>query len=134
MGVTISNKEYGIDLTYSGFAKSRIQVAENISHAFRNWYEKFLDLNYKATAEDDRLCAHYQNLYGISDEVLGFLFGSDCDGKISAKTAKEIWKLIKDDNENFCIGYVGRPDRAMYQDFREIIEQAAKHRWVVKWY
>ena len=53
-------------------------------------------------------------------------------GTVSAKTCRHIWKYIKDYDDNIIYGYAGRIDRAMFKDFKEIVEECAKKRWVMR--
>lgn len=68
------------------------------------------------------------------DCIFEFLYASDCNGKISYKTSKEIWKYIKDYDDNVRYGYSGRPDCAMFKDFKEIIKSSMEKRCIVEWW
>lgn len=137
MGVTIGNKEKSIDMGYGGFYNLRKTIAGLLSEEFRNLYEEWTSMNGSINDEEgNRLL---DNLYkrGIltddDDIIIDFLFASDCGGKLSAKGCKRLWKLIKDYDDNIVYGYIGRPDRAMFKDFKEIIKTSAENKWVVKW-
>lgn len=137
MGVTIQTKHApSIDLGYIGFRGLRTRIAYLVNEELGKLYE---DIPMYGTKEDfEKYDKRIQDLsVKLGDEydcIFEFLYASDCNGKISYKTSKEIWKYIKDYDDNVCYGYSGRPDCAMFKDFKEIIKSSMEKRCIVEWW
>lgn len=136
MGVTIGNKEKELDCGYAGFNRLRTHIAGLISEEFKNFYDEpgiFARTQEYWDNYDQKLYEVMVPKFHIEGGVLKFLFLPDCDGKLSHQACKQLWNLIKDDNNDFLFGYVGRSDCAKYSEFKEIIKMCAKNRWVLRW-
>ena len=69
------------------------------------------------------------------DDILEFLFMSDCGGEISHKTCKKIFNLIKDiDFGNKIFTYAGRSDGKDYQYFKDFLKECYSNRRKMRWY
>lgn len=64
----------------------------------------------------------------ITDEVAGFLFQSDCDGRIDRIQAKQIYELIKECDDDM-FGYTGREDCASMADMKKVFSDKTKVEW-----
>ena len=101
MGVTISatNSSYDFDMGYGGFFNLRKNIAYALDKQFGKAYENYIHCHTKEEGdENDRLCEMYIEAQGLEKEyedVLDFLYASDCDGKISYKTCKKIADLLE---------------------------------------
>lgn len=137
MGVTIENKNRSIDMGYGGFYNLRKNIAGIYSIEFKNLYEEWCRPYSKITNEEGNkiLASFYERniLTDDDDIVLDFLFASDCEGKISVKGCRRLYKIIKDYDDNICYGYIGRNDCAMFKDFKSLVEECAKNRIILKW-
>lgn len=138
MGITISNKEKSIDMGCGGFYNLRKNIAYLLCEDFGRLYESWISP--LSQMDDEMGNIQLMNLFNVGllkeeDEViLDFLFASDCAGKISSKDCCKLYALIKDYDDNILYGYVGRPDCARFKDFKEIVKQSAKNRWIVSWH
>lgn len=129
MGVTIGNKEKSLDCGYAGFNILRTHIAGLISKEFKTFYNEpgiFVRTQEYWDNYDRKLYEVIVPKYHIEEGVLKFLFLPDCDGKLSYQACKQLWNLIKDDNNDFLFGYVGRLDCAKYSEFKEIVKMCAK--------
>ena len=140
MGLTIYNKERAIDMGYIGFYTLRNTIAKLFGTDFENLYNNWTSSSWNPNKIDDKtgnilLNGFYEK--GIIKEednpILDFLFMSDCEGKLPAKSCKVLYNFIKDYDDNIKYGYSGRPDCAMFSDFKEIVRLCAKNRWILKW-
>lgn len=147
MGVTIGNKYHSIDGGYGMMLKIRENIAKSIDKEFGKHYATLKDYSilvfcHKATWEDfDK-----KTIKILSDErfknedkdIIDFLFMSDCDGKISYKTCKKIYDLIKDDGKEFGLGYYILCETGVqcssWSEFKEILKECYSKRMNLIWY
>lgn len=137
MGITLGNREHSIDMGCGGFMALRQRIASLLSEEFGELYKVWVRPCSPISDEEGNrmLKTLYEagTLTDNDDVVIDFLFASDLGGKLSVKGCKRLWKLIKDYDDNIVYGYIGRPDRAMFKDFKEIIKESAENNWIVKW-
>lgn len=141
MGVTIDSENCSIDLGYSGFNRLRTKVAELTAPDILEHYMKlekgmfltgtireefFKDYN----TEIQRLSEKYN---GDKDNILDFLYASDCDGEMDVEHCKSIHDVIKDYDDDICYGYCGRPDCAMFGDFKELVKDCIDTNTPMEW-
>lgn len=68
------------------------------------------------------------------EDILDFLFMSDCEGKISAKTCKKIYDLIKDvDFGGRIFTYTAHSDHKDYEHLKEFLLECSKKRACMRW-
>ena len=142
MGVTIENSKYSIDMGYGGFKALRTKVAElttpDIYKHYRELDEAFsiFDKNErkiffdKYDAKIEELSTKYDGKY---DPVLDFLYASDCSGSITSDVCEAIYDIVKDYDDDICYGYVGRPDCAMFKDFKNILKDCIENQENMEW-
>ena len=141
MGVTIDSKNCSIDLGYGGFNNLRTKVAELTAPDIFEHYKKlekgmfltgtmkkefFKDYN----TEIQRLSEKYNE---EKDNILDFLYESDCNGKMDVEHRKSIYDVIKDYDDDICYGYCGRPDCAMFNDFKELVKDCIDTNTPMNW-
>ncbi|MER2060513.1 MAG: hypothetical protein ABTA16_16955 [Niallia sp.] len=141
MGITLYSKNKSIDMGYFGFSALRNTVAE-LAHEklYAHYKELYTHVPYSEPARTE-FFEHYDKktdelieTLGVPVEIYYFLYASDCEASMSYKVCKELYKLIKEHDDNVCYGYFGRTDCAMFKDFKEIVEECAKNRHVMRWY
>ena len=140
MGLTIENKSgtLSYNLGYGGFLRLREKIADLCSEEWGTHYKtlskppavKKEDF-YKAFDEKTKSLID-QNL--VSAVVVDFCLQSDCDGNVVYKQCKEIYKHIKDYDDNICYGYAGQSDCLMFKDFKKLLETCIAHKSGFKWY
>lgn len=142
MGVTIDSKNYSIDLGYGGFSRLRNKVAELAGPDIYEHY-KYLDNGVSLYGEErtkffedyDRKIKELDEKYnGKKSKILDFLYECDCSGKMNITHCKAIWKEIEDYDDNILYGYSGRPDCAMFKDFKKIVKDCIDTKTIMKWY
>ena len=131
MGLTIKNEEMSIKMSYIGFAELRKAIAKLLNPDFAELYIALCKNKTSNEILNKKLNLYFEK--GILKEednpILDFLFMSDCEGKLPAKSCKVLYNY----DDNIKYGYCGRPDCAMFSDFKEIVRLCAKNRWVLKW-
>ena len=146
MGVTISNHKHSIDMGCGGFLRLRTTISklvtckefvdiydELMSGSYREWEIRGFNSSEEYFDDYDKRAIEICERNKIDEEIVTFLYASDCGGySFSAKTCRHLWKLIKDYDDDVVYGYVGRPDRAMFKDFKKIVETSAKERRVMR--
>lgn len=126
MGITITTTKpkYTFDMGYGGFRNLRTNIALAINKEFGKNYAAIVYCNSKESYEEnDRIANELIKKYNLSkyDDILDFLYSSDCDGKISYKTCKHIYDLIKDidyEDQYFRYAIMAHND---YNEFKEFL-------------
>lgn len=131
-----------MDLGYGGFMRLRTKIAELVgddvgehyrklvtapSSIFEKDHEAFFDAYDKKIAE---LTEKYSSKLRY---IFDFLYASDCEAEISLEVCKELYEVIKDYDDDHPYGYYGRPDCAMFKDFKEIIKDCIDNECDLRW-
>lgn len=119
MGVNIHcGKHESMRMSYSTFDLWRLQLANILSEDFYAAYEYWLhpailydsppEVNTNAVTKANRYFERTcSNTQGLTQELLEFFTSSDCDGKISSNTSKQLLPLIEKLNDTYKLGYSG---------------------------
>ena len=70
----------------------------------------------------------------VSHYLLDFLYADDYEATMSVKHCRRIWNIIKNCDEDFSIGYVGRKDCAMFFDFKRIVKECRDKNIQMYWF
>jgi hypothetical protein len=146
MGITIANHKHSIDMGAGGFARLRITISKLLNcKEFADLYTdlstggqyRYAEKGFSSMDEyfedHDRKALSTCEANKLDEEVVNFLYRSDCDcSSVSVKTCRHLWRFIKDYDDDIVYGYVGRPDRAMFRDFKQIIKECVDDRRVMK--
>jgi len=133
MGVSIrsTNGVHSFDCGYGGFFNLRKNIAYCISKEFGSLYEDYVFGNIDIYMINDYIIKF--NVHDLHENVLKFLFASDCEGKIDYKTCKKIYDLIKDvDFGKKCFRY-GAYSHNDYEEFKEFLLDCYSHRKNMRW-
>jgi hypothetical protein len=146
MGITISSHKHSIDMGAGGFASLRTTISKllnckdfadlyedlsNMGHI--RYIEKGFDSMEEYFEDHDKRVLEICEREKLDEEVVNFLYRSDCDcDSVSVKTCRHLWKFIKDYDDDYVYGYAGRPDRAMFKDFKQIVKECAEDRRVMR--
>lgn len=142
MGVTIRCKKTwrGIDLSYSGFDRLRLKVSELCGEPWYGHYNSLLDKMVDLGPDDGEFFKIFdQNTQKILEEkkisvkIVDFCLQNECKGSIRYGACKQILKVIGDYDDNVCYGYVGRPDCAMFRDFKAILQECVENKCDMVW-
>ena len=142
MGITIESKNKEIDLGYGGFMNLRTKVAElageDIEEHYRNLHKAPIfgeDKRKEFFKEYDKKIAELDEKYnGEMNCILHFLYASDCEAEMSVEVCQKIYDIIKDYDDEYIYGYSGRPDCAMFKDFKEIVKDCIDSDCSMKWW
>lgn len=146
MGITISSHKHSIDMGYGGFLRLRVTIStllncqefadiyDELMHGFiGKWREKGFKTEEEYRDDYDKRALEICERNKLDEEVVNFLYRSDCSCEsASVKTCRHLWKVIKDYDDDIIYGYAGRPDRAMFKDFKQIVEECTKERRVMR--
>ena len=142
MGLTINSKNHSIDLSYSGFYRLRLKVAELTAPDIYEHYKKLNDWRYVLVSKGENFSTEYDKKIVELDEkydgkytqVLEFLYTSDSHGEADSEHCKSVYEIIKDYDDDICYGYCGRYDCAMFKDFKQLIKDGADTGTGIEWY
>lgn len=131
MGISIECKKThtSFDLGYFGFMNLREKVAELCSPEFGKHYKTLYfapavgESRSKFFKDFDRKTSELLEKKVVSPKVVDFCLQSDCNGKIRYGACKEIYKHIKDYDDDVCYGYAGRTDCMMFKDFVALVKE-----------
>lgn len=142
MGVTVfaSGISLDFDMGYGGFYHLRKNIALALDQEFGEHYANILDTLHASKSEKDAYWKKYEeiinrkNLRKNNLTVLSFLLKSDCGGKISWKTCKKIYDLIKDvDFEDRGFRYAAHRKND-YEDFKKFLRECVKNKRYMQWF
>lgn len=119
-----------IHFTFFGFLKFRKELAKKIDNEFGKLYERYV-LDYSEDTES-AIKECIKTLDDVKYSIADFCLQSDCDGKISYITAKNILSFIKDMDDDYNYGRFRK--ETYISDIVNVLEQSAKHRCNVIWY
>lgn len=93
--IRIPGMKYTYECGYIAFGKFRMALAvaynQELGRLYEKWYMSGFPLHPELTEEE---IARYNELCNPDLDI--FLFHSDCDGKLTPKECKRIYKAIKD--------------------------------------
>lgn len=140
MGITISatNSKYSFDCGYGGFYKLRRNIALAYDEEFGKYYANIIhclcQIQYDAFFKQINLILSNERFKDEDNDILDFLFESDCSGKISYKTCGKIYNLIKDiDFKGKTFTYVAHSDGYDYDKFKAFLKECYSHRRNMVW-
>lgn len=140
MGVTISakNSSYNFDMGYGGFFNLRCNIAKAFDKEFGEHYETLMfrhsEDDFKAFNERANEILSASRFKDEDADILDFLFESDCEGKISHRTCKKIYELIKNiDFAGKIFTYAAYSDGNDYEYFKEFLKECYSHRRKMYW-
>lgn len=144
MGISISNHKRSIDMGSGGYLRLRTKISELLNcQEFSDIYAELLN-PYKErekrgfeTMQDyyedhDNRAIAVCEAHKLDEEVVNWLYSSDCGCSVSPKTCRHIWKFIKDYDDDAIYGYPGQKNPAMFADFKQIVKECAEDRRVMR--
>lgn len=69
----------------------------------------------------------------LNEKVARFLYSADVEAKLPYGVAKKLLEVIGDYDDNIIYGYWGRPDRAMFKDFKAILQDCVDTKSALIW-
>jgi hypothetical protein len=141
MGVTITatNSRLSFDIGYGGFFNLRKNIAYALDRQLGDLYACLPQVagNENACEEYDRRVNAYLKRSGLGDryeDVIDFLYSSDCDGEVSYKTCGRIFEIIKDVNfEGKCFRYAAYAHND-YDEFKRFLRDCYARKRKMRWF
>lgn len=143
MGITLESENKSIDLGYIGFNNLRTKVAELTNEDIYKHYKDFT----KATCilgedERERFFKEYDAKIKEIDKkyeykynpILYFLYSNDCGATVDYEICQEIYKVIKNYDDDIAYGYAGRDDCATFKDFKELVKDCIDNKCDMEWW
>lgn len=127
------------ECSYIGFLNLRENIAKALDTDFYAIYsQRFMAVMQPKEWEKhlNNVLSHKEETGEIkdSDDVLDFLFESDCNGKVSYKTCRKIYDLIKDiDFGNRIFTYQAYSDGKDYEYFKKFLKDCYSKRASMRW-
>lgn len=140
MGVYIQakNSKRGFHMAYSSFNTLRIFIARAMDQEFGDNYAHLRDCYHPddfAEQEQQADIIIKRNDLTKYQDIIDFLYLSDCDGKVSYKVCKRIYDLIKDiPFAESNIQYEVFLTEDEYTDFKKFLQDCYSHRRSMVWY
>ena len=139
MGVCLTSRksDYSFDMGYGGFHNLR----KNIAIAWdKELGETYGDMGMCMTHPKEynerinRIIAN-DRFKDEDEDILDFLFASDCDGKCGYKTCGKIYNLIKDiDFGKKIFTYAAYSDGNDYEELKLFLKECYQKRRMMIWY
>ena len=140
MGFTIyaTNSSRNFDGGMGGFMNLRTNIAIAFDKEFGKHYSTLrkcvFEEDYDAFDEKTNKILSDERFKQEDEDVIDFLFASDCVGEISHRTCKKIYDLIKDiDFGNKIFTYGAYSDGKDYEHFKLFLLECYKHRRKMRW-
>lgn len=138
MGVSITakNSNYSFDMGYGSFFTLRKNIALAYNKTFGENYAALLYCHTEeAFKKNDDLAERIIKTQGLTDsDIIDFLYQSDCEGKISYKTCKKIYDLIKDIDYSGCrIVYASLSEGNDYEQFKAFLKECYRYHRNMYW-
>ena len=112
MGVTIESENHSIDLGYGGFLNLRMKVAELTAQDIYEHYQCLDSGMFLCGSKREEFFKTYNSKIqelsekhnGEKDNILDFLYESDCNGEMDIEHCKSIYEVIKDYDDDISDG------------------------------
>lgn len=136
MGIhlTAKNSKHAFYMGYGGFFCLRKNIAMALDKEFGKIYS---DIVYCHSSEDfaenDAAAEKIIRDKNLDEDILDFLYAEDCEGKISYKTCRKIYDLIKDvDFEKKGFRYAAYQNND-YEELKEFLTECYSKRRNMVW-
>ena len=132
----------GSTMNFDGGMGGFFSLRTNIALAFdKEFGEHYSDLRKCLYEEDYKLFDQVtekilsnERFKQEDEDIVEFLFASDCAGSISHKTCKKIYDLIKDiDFGKRIFTYAAYSNGKDYERFKQFLLECYKHRRKMRW-
>ena len=142
MGLTINSKNHSIDLSYSGFYRLRVKVAELTAPDIYEHYKKLNDWRYVLVSKGENFSTEYDKKIVELDEkydgkytkVLEFLYASDSHGEADAEHCKSVYEIIKEYDDDIIYGYRSGIEAVLFKNVKQLIKDGADTGTGIEWY
>lgn len=140
MGITIyaNNGSRSFDGGAGGFMSLRTNIAKAWDKEFGEHYETlrrcYSEDDYQRFNEKTNQILLNERFKQEDEDIVDFLFQSDIEGKISHKTCKKIYKIIKDiDFHGKIFTYAAYSDGKDYEYLKSFLLECYSHHRMLRW-
>lgn len=141
MGITLKCKKTGTDydMGYFDFMRLREKVAELCSEEFGKHYKKLFyapaigEARAEFFQEFDKKTQELLDAKAVHIKIADFCLQSDCNGKIQYGACKEIYKHVKDYDDDYCYGYSASPNAMTFKDFKHLLLECIENKSQLVW-
>lgn len=139
MGVCLTSRKstYSFDMGYGGFHNLRTNICKAFDEELGEVYADMLMAMTNTEEYDKRINDVLANdrFKDEDEDLLDFLFASDCEGKCGYKTCKKIYNLIKDiDFGSKIFTYGAYSDGKDYEKLKLFLKECYQKRRMMIWY
>lgn len=141
MGLTIRAKrdpETSIDMGAGGFLRLRNKIASLAGEPWASHYDAFckapISVDKSFYKQFDETTLKMVRKKQVPVKLIDFCLQSDLSGAIHYGACKQLLKIIRGYDDDICYGYAGRPDCAMFKDFKAILQECAEKKCDMVWY
>lgn len=139
MGICLTSRKsnYSFNMGYGGFNNLRTNIAKAWDKELGEAYSDMLMAMSNPKEYDERInrIISDDRFKDEDEDILDFLFASDCDGKCGYKTCGKIYNLIKDiDFGKKIFTYGAYSDGKDYEYLKEFLKECYQKRRMMIWY
>jgi hypothetical protein len=139
MGIRIVSKNDTLTLGYGDFYRIRCVIAGFYSSEFKSLYELWCRPFSKISNEEGNKQLELLKEKGVfcdeDEDILDFLFASDCGGKLSYKKCKRLYNLINKSENIIYNEPLNEDDKDEdLDDFKELLKDCVDNCYGFKWY
>ena len=139
MGVCLTSRKsaYSFDMGYGGFHNLRTNICRAFDEELAEIYDDTMFMlkdpeGYTAKVNEILKDSRFKD---EDEDILDFLFSSDCEGKCGYVTAKKIYNLIKDiDFGKAIFTYAAHSDGNDYEKLKLFLKECYQKRRMIVWY
>lgn len=135
--ITANNSKTTFNCGYGGFMNLRNNIASAFDKEFGELYKNLLlyITENEINGYNEKVNKILSERFKDDEDIINFLFASDCEGKISYKTCKKIYDLIKNiDFGKKIFTYAAHSDGKDYEKFKNFLLECYKYRRNMVWY
>lgn len=139
MGVCLTSRksDYSFDMGFGGFHNLRANIASAWDKELGEAYDDMAMAMLCPKEYNERINSIISNdrFKDEDEDILDFLFQSDCEGKCGYKTCGKIYNLIKNiDFEGKIFTYYARSDGKDYERLKLFLKECYQKRRMMIWY
>lgn len=139
MGVCLTSRKssYSFDMGYGGFHNLRTNICKAFDEELAEVYADTLFSLRDPKGYTNKVNEILKNerFKDEDEDIVDFLFDSDCDGKCGYKTCRKIYNLIKDiDFGKKIFTYAAYSDGNDYEELKLFLKECYQKRRMMIWY
>jgi hypothetical protein len=135
VSITATHAIHDFHMGYSGFFNLRKNIAMVLNKEFGENYFRLLKCIIPEQFEEcDSIANSLIEEHNLDDDIVAFLYMSDCEGEVSYKVCGKLYNLIKDvdfGDKWFRYGAYAHND---YEEFKEFLKDCYSHRKKMRWH